>query len=448
MNSIKIQPCGPINAQIRPPGSKSITNRALICAALADGRSQLCGALHSEDTQVMLESLGALGIETKITWDDETQVMIDYLSSEGIEPNHLQNQFRKVDRIEVNGCGGVVPNESAELFVGNSGTSIRFLTALCSLGRGEFRLDGVKRMRERPIGDLVHAINQLGGNVSCTSGYPPVEMVASGLRGGNAQVKCDKSSQYLSGLLMALPYAQSFTVLQVDGKSVSTPYVNMTCQVMSHFGVDVVQLSELGEYSVDQNQSYVGFEYDVEPDASAASYFWAAAAIAGGRVKVLGLDMGALQGDVRFVQILEEMGCDIETDDDGIAITGPAREGIEVNMKDISDTVQTLAAVALLVDGPTTIRNVQHIRHKETDRIGNLAIELRKLGAKVKELDDGLVITPGKLSGATIETYNDHRMAMSLSLVGLKQDGVVILNPECTSKTYPNYFEDLARISS
>ncbi len=369
--------------------------------------------------------------------------MIGALQSLGIDVAAEWSELQ----LRIQGCGGRIPNHSADLFMGNSGTSMRFLTPLCALGDGVFRLDGIPRMRQRPIGDLVDALNQLGCQVKSDDGFPPVTVAASGLKGGHAVIDCSKSSQFLSGILMSLPYAKDFTVLEAAGEIVSLPYIKMTCQVMNQFGVEVIQLSELGEYSVDNSQSYAGQHYQIEPDASAASYFWAAAAIAGGGVKILGLQLGDIQGDVRFAQVLEEMGCDLEQDDAGITVIGPAKSGIEIDMNDISDTVQTLAAVALCVEGPTTIRGVAHIRHKETDRIGHLALELRKLGATVEELADGLVIIPGKLRPANIETYNDHRMAMALSLVGLKQPGVVIDDPDCTGKTYPDFFRDLKRVT-
>lgn len=347
--------------------------------------------------------------------------------------------------IRVGGQAGAIPQQdSATLDLANSGTSIRFLTALCSVGNGKFVLDGTARMRQRPIRELVDALNQLGGKVSCTDECPPVSVDANGMPGGSATVRCDRSSQFLSALLMVMPQFRDYSVVQVAGDIVSLPYIKMTCRVMSCFGVDVSQIGS--DYSVDPRHTYVANNFEIEPDASAASYFWAAAAITGGRCRVEGLKLGALQGDVRFLQVLEEMGCEIIGDETGTAIYGNELKGIEVDMNDISDTVQTLAAVALFAEGPTTITGVAHNRHKESDRIGDLATELRKLGAAVDELDDGLKITPGELRAARIETYDDHRMAMALSLVGLRQPGVVIENPGCTSKTYPGFFDDLKQV--
>jgi 3-phosphoshikimate 1-carboxyvinyltransferase len=417
---IAIAPCGPLSASIRPPGSKSITNRALICAALAKGKSTLTGALASEDTEVMIQSLRRLGIQVEI-------------ESGG-------------DQLNVQGFGARWPNQKAELFIGNSGTSVRFLTAMLATGKGEYRLDGVPRMRQRPIGDLTEALRALGAEVSSENGdnCPPVIVKARGLSGGTVSVRGDVSSQFLSALLMAAPYAKSSLVIEVEGDLVSRPYVEMTLAVMKSFGVDAA-MEGWARISVER-KDYRPTIYAIEPDASAASYFWAAAALAGGEMKVLGLTQKALQGDVRFVEVLAEMGCEVFEHHDGIAVRGGELHGIDVDMNDISDTVQTLAVVALFAKGATRIRNVAHIRHKETDRIGDLARELKKLGAEVSEFEDGLEITPRALHPASIATYNDHRMAMSFAIAGLKQPGVVIENPGCTAKTYPNFFQDLARV--
>jgi len=416
-NRIEIHPTGPLHASIRPPGSKSITNRALICAALADGDSVLRGALDSEDTAVMVTALRQLGL----TLHHETAA----------------------SEIHVRGGGGELPQTHADLYVANSGTTIRFLTAMLAACRGDFRLDGMARMRARPIGDLLEALRQLGSDVVSEQGNdcPPVAVHAQGLRGGSVRIRGDISSQFLSGLLMASPYAETPVQIGVDGALVSKPYVTMTLGVMSAFGVPVAA-SDLTQFTIRPGR-YRGCAYDIEPDASAASYFWGAAAVTGGRVTVEGLGHHALQGDVGFCECLAQMGCQVDYQPDGIAVQGVPLQGISVDMNAISDTVQTLAVVALFAQGPTTIRGVAHIRHKETDRIGDLARELRKLGAEVDELADGLTITPRPLRPAVIETYNDHRMAMSFALAGLRQAGVVITDPGCTRKTYPNFFEDL-----
>lgn len=420
--SISISTSGPLDGSIRPPGSKSITNRALVCAALAEGQSTLRGALDSEDTRVMIEALHKLGIEVRVDHAAET--------------------------LTVQGCGGQPPAREADLFVANSGTTIRFLTAMLAAARGCYRLDGIERMRQRPIGDLLEALAQLGAR--CRSergnGCPPVAMEADGLRGGKVSIRGEISSQYLSGLLMAAPYAQREVEIAVEGLLVSQPYVHMTLGVMRSFGVDTPP-SDLTRFTI-PTKKYRGTDYAIEPDASAASYFWGAAAVTGGRVKVEGLTRNALQGDVAFVDCLAKMGCKVTDEPNGIVVRGGKLRGIEVNMNAISDTVQTLGAVALFAEGPTTITDVGHIRHKETDRIGDLARELRKLGAAVEEYADGLRIIPGPLRPAAIDTYNDHRMAMSLALAGLRIPGVVINNPKCTEKTYPRFFDDLRRITS
>lgn len=414
----------PVHGEIRPPGSKSITNRALICAALAEGKSELVGALDSDDTRVMIAGLRALGISISVDEIGET--------------------------ICVTGCGGFLPAQKANLFVGNSGTTIRFLTAAVTLGHGEYRLDGIQRMRERPIGDLAAALNQLGAKVICegVGDCPPVRVVAQGLPGGVATVRGNISSQFLSGLLMAAPCAEQEVTLCVEGTLVSVPYVAMTLQVMKSFGVTAQASPDYSKIQISSPCDYQSCRYAIEPDASAASYFWAMAAITGGKVTVRGLNSESLQGDIGFVDCLRQMGCQVLYQADSITVRGGPLVGIDVDMNAISDTVQTLAVVALFAEGTTRIRNVGHIRHKETDRIAALATELRKLGAEVQESADGLEITPGKVPPATIDTYNDHRMAMSFAIAGIKSRGIVIRDPGCTAKTYPEFFSALARLTN
>lgn len=421
-DSIEIQTARqPIRAKARPPGSKSITNRALVCAALAEGQSTLRGALDSEDTRVMIAGLKALGIDVEVR--DEGKTLL------------------------VSGCAARPPARSAEIFVENSGTTIRFLTALATLGRGEFTLDGIARMRERPIGDLAQALNQLGASVTCegANDCPPVRVAATGLTGGIATIHGGISSQYLSGLLMAAPCASEAVRIEVEGTLVSVPYVAMTTAVMQSFGVDVEAAADFSSLLV-PCKTYRATDYAIEPDASAASYFWAAAAVTGGEVTVLGLGRDSLQGDVKFVDCLEQMGCEVSYESDRVTVVGKPLTAIDVDMNAISDTVQTLSVVALFAAGTTKIRNVGHIRHKETDRISAVATELRKFGAQVVEHDDGLEITLGDAkedySPVAIDTYNDHRMAMSFAVAGLIRRGVTINDPGCTVKTYPNFFSD------
>ncbi|MDG2385029.1 MAG: 3-phosphoshikimate 1-carboxyvinyltransferase [Pirellulaceae bacterium] len=419
-DSIRIPLVDRVVGSIRPPGSKSITNRALVCAALGRGESTLRGALDSDDTRVMIDGLNQLGI--RVTNEADRTLL------------------------RVKGCNGQIPASSADLFVGNSGTTMRFLTALVTLGNGDFRLDGVTRMRERPIRDLLDALRPLGADLKTelTENCPPVNVKACGLTGGTTSIRGDISSQYLSGLLMAAPYAGNEVLIHIDGELVSRPYVDMTSRVMESFGVSVK--NESSALRISAGQRYQGLDYRIEPDASAASYFWAAAAVTGGDVTVEGLTPEAMQGDVAFCQCLAQMGCSIEALENGIRVQGAKLTGIDINMNAISDTVQTLAAVALFANGKTRIRGVEHNRHKETDRIRDLATELRKLGAEVTEFVDGLEIVPRDLHGAEIDTYDDHRMAMSLAIAGLRIPKVVIRDPSCTSKTYPLFFDDLQQL--
>lgn len=416
---------GPLRGNVRPPGSKSLTNRALPVAALAAGTSTLTGVLDSDDTRYMIEALRQLGF----TIDHD----------------------RDAANVTVDGRGGDIPATEADLFLGNSGTSIRFLTATVALaGRGKYRLDGVARMRQRPIGDLGDALRGLGSIIhyEADEGFPPLVIDAAGPAGGEVEVGGSISSQFLSGLLMAAPTAGEPIAFRVSGPLVSRPYIDMTLAVMDSFGAAVEESVEgdATTFRVTPN-TYESTNYAIEPDASAASYFFAAAAITGGRITVEGLSKNALQGDVAFVGALEQMGCDITYRNDSITVAGPDRlRGIDIDMGDFSDTAQTLAAVAVFADGPTTIRGVAHNRVKETDRVAAVFTELRKLGQDVDEFDDGMTIRPRPVTPAAVDTYDDHRMAMSFALVGLKAAGVEIKNPACTAKTYPNYWDDLATL--
>ena len=415
----------PPSATVTVPGSKSITNRALVLAALAktDEACELRGVLRSEDTEVMLACLKQLGFRVREDWATNTVHIVN------MEPRRI-------------------PATSADLFVANSGTTMRFLAAMVSLGSGRYRLDGVPRMRERPVEDLLAVLRELG--VSATTetgnGCPPVVIESQGLQTGDVRIRADKSSQFLSALLMAAPFARpthrtAATTIYLDGPLVSEPYVEMTLRMLEWWHIRVERPFP-DVYRIEPQGGYRD-SYSIEPDASAASYFWAAAAICGGRVTVSGLNRKSLQGDVAFMDVLERMGCRVEECDSGITVHGRPLKGIDVDMNAISDTVMTLGAVALFADGPTTIRNVGHIRHKETDRIAAVATELRKLGAEVEERADGLTITPRPLRGCAVDTYNDHRMAMSLALVGLKVPGVVVRDPGCVAKTYPGFWRDL-----
>ncbi len=430
----------PPDAAVSVPGSKSITNRALVLAALYSSFStcRLRHALRSEDTEVMVAGLQRLGYTVETDWDrDSPSILVgpdETIMHDEPDPSRWAPR-------------------PAELWVANSGTTMRFLTALVSHGKGRFRIDGSPRMRERPIGDLLDALRQAGVKAFSenSNDCPPVIVEGNTFwTGSHIRVRSGVSSQFLSALLLvaALACSQDGVTLEMDGELVSEPYVQMTYTMMQSWGLPVWRDGPRFrvEHAGAHGHSFEVESYDVEPDASAASYFWAAAAITGGRVTVLDIPAPSLQGDVAFVDVLADMGCRVERCSAGITVHGRPLRGIDVDMNAISDTVMTLAAVACFAQGPTTIRNVAHIRHKETDRLAALAAELRRLGADVDEFADGLTITPRPLHGAAVETYDDHRMAMSLALVGLRVPGVVIQNPGCVAKTYPGFWDDLDRL--
>ena len=430
---VQVTPGGPVCGHIRPPGSKSLTNRALVCAAFAGGESTLTGALRSEDTAVMIDALRLIGVVIDVADGGRT------LKVSGATRKSLSSSSTML-----------------EPYIANSGTTVRFLTAALSAAGGNFRLHGVPRMHERPIQDLVAAIEPVQLGEICTvssGGCPPVLIQSDGWQGGQISVAGSVSSQYLSGLMMAAPISNARqsqrTRISVTGELVSRPYVEMTASVIRSFGCSV-EIEDDGRSIEIGSQPYVSCDYQIEPDASAASYFWAAAAITQGDVTVQGLNRDALQGDVGFCEVLQQMGCQVEYSGDAIRVIGNTLHGIDINMNQISDTVQTLAVVALFADGPTRVRGVAHNRFKETDRIGDLACELRKLGAEIQEHEDGLTIIPpstGMLKPADLDTYHDHRMAMSLCLAGLRMDGVGVKDPSCTRKTYPEFFADLEQLT-
>lgn len=416
----------PVDAVAQIPGSKSITNRALLVAALAKGQSELTGALYSDDTRYMAAALADLGITVEA---DEANA-----------------------RFVVHGGDGTFPATEADLFVGNSGTTMRFLTAALPLGRGTYRIDGVPRMRKRPIGPLLQALNELGASARSEEGTdcPPVVVQAAGLRGGTTAMAGDESSQFFSALLMAAPYATEGVEIGVLGDLVSKPYMPMTAAVMAAFGVEVELDTETWRtFRVPAGQRYTGRAYRIEPDASNASYFFAAAAVTGGRIRVEGLGRSSTQGDLHFVDALAAMGAAVTIGDDFTEVRGPANgalRGVDLDMNAISDTAQTLAAIAPFADGPTTIRGVAHARLKETDRVAALATELRRLGQTVEERPDGLTITPAPITPATIQTYDDHRMAMSFAIAALRAPGIRIADPGCVAKTFPDFFERLHEV--
>lgn len=420
---IEIQPIPkPLNATIAVPGSKSYTNRALLVAAMARGVSTLTGALFSDDTRYMSASLRKLGV--KIDADEKRATF------------------------NVHGNGGDIPVSSANLYIGNSGTTSRSLTAYVSLGHGKFVIDGDEPMRHgRPIADLLDALRQIGGSARTQfeNGHLPVIIEADGLVGGKTRLDVSKSSQFLTALLLIAPYAKNGMEIEVVGKR-EMPYIDITRSVMAAFGVQVIS-EDYKFFRVEGGQQYQPRVYHIEPDASNASYFFAAAALTAGRVTVQHLHADSIQGDVQFLRILEQMGCQVTDSDAGITVTGPRQlKGIDVDMRTISDTALTLAAIAPFADSKVTIRNIEHTRWQETDRIHAMVTELRKLGVPVVEHQDGLEISPAPITPTAIDTYEDHRVAMAFSLVGLKANGIRINDPECVSKTFPNYFEVLEQL--
>lgn len=423
--SIRITSRGRLDATVRPPGSKSLINRHLFCAALADEATKLVGVQPAADVLAMVSNLKRLGIG--IEW-----------SANGAA-------------VTVAGCAGLLPESEVQLDAGEAGTVMRFLTALVTLGNGHYLLDGAPRMRQRPIGALVDALGDLGAAIAYEDqpGFPPLRVMADGLTGGQALFRRPESSQFVSALLMAAPYAMQDVFVRVHGGLPSRPYVDVTLDVMHAHGVDVLAGDE-HRFVAPAGQRYAGGEFEIEPDASSATYFWAAAAISGGRACVEGLTRRSRQADVAFVERLAEMGCTIGEDSRSLTVTAPQGSrlrGIVTDMNALPDAVQTLAVVALFAEGPTEILNVANLRIKETDRIAALATELRKLGATADTTADSLRIEPpSKVPAAMIETYNDHRMAMSFALAGLGGAGIEILNPGCVRKSFPGYFEVLSQL--
>ena len=418
----------PFVASLSPPGSKSLTNRAMVLGAMGKGRSVLSNVLFADDTRVMIDCLMKLGFAVDV------------------------DQERRVVAIE--GRGGEIPSSGAELYCGNSGTTTRFVAALCSLGRGTYGLDGNQRMRQRPIGGLIEVMKNLGvrARYRMEEGFPPVEILANTLPGGLLRYASEQSSQYLSAVLMSAPYARNEVQVDLIGEQTSWPYVAMTMQLMDVFGhTPELERDIYGKPTkiVVPRGEYAGTQYAIEPDASNASYFLAAAAIhEGAKVTIEGLGKKSLQGDVGFADVLHDMGADLVFGKDFITVMGTGElNGIEVNLLSMPDMAQTLAVVALFARGETMIRGLHTLKLKETDRIAALATELRKMGANVEAGDDYLAITPPQqVKPAAIDTYDDHRMAMSFAVAGTRVDGVVVRDAECVNKTYPEFFADLRRV--
>jgi 3-phosphoshikimate 1-carboxyvinyltransferase len=348
--------------------------------------------------------------------------------------------------------GGKLPATNAELFVGNSGTTARFVVALSALGHGDYHFDGVPRMRERPIGNLLKTLRSLGAEIDSADDCFPLTVHANGLRGGATEIDAAESSQLLSGLLQVAPYTDQDVTVNVTGAIVSQPYIDITLKMMQQFGATVSHPdnAHYRNYIIKSGQRYRAQHYIVEPDASNASYFFAAAAVTGGRVRVPHLSPDSLQGDASFVDILEQMGCTVTRNADYLEVQGPSKlKGLgDIDMNAVSDTAQTLAAIAPFADSPTHIRNVEHMRHKETDRVHAIVTELRKLNVQVDEFPDGVKIYPSDIKPAAVDTYDDHRMAMAFSVVGLVVPGIVINDPDCTRKTFPDFFTRFEKLYS
>jgi len=419
MDSLELKPARRAAGTVRLPGSKSISNRVLLLAALAKGETEVGGLLDADDTRVMREALSRLGVS--------------------LNANTLK------------GVGGPFPVKEADLFLGNAGTAFRPLTAALVFSGGEYRLSGVARMHERPIGDLVDALRGIGARIdySGKEGYPPLAVHPSRPRTDHVKVRGDVSSQYLTALLMALPLSGKPARIEVQGELISKPYVEITLNVMQRFGVEVKRTG--WRYFDIPAGSYVSpGKVLVEGDASSASYFLAAGALGGGPVRVEGVGRDSIQGDIRFTEVLERMGARVSFGPDWIEASGgqPLR-AVDLDLNHIPDAAMTAAVLALFAEGPSVIRNVASWRVKETDRLAAMATELRKLGAQVEEGPDFLKINPGKLKANTaIDTYDDHRMAMSFSLVALGGVPVRINDPNCVAKTFPDYFKVFQTIAT
>ncbi|EBS9340030.1 3-phosphoshikimate 1-carboxyvinyltransferase [Salmonella enterica] len=425
MESLTLQPIARVDGAINLPGSKSVSNRALLLAALACGKTVLTNLLDSDDVRHMLNALSALGINYTFSADRT--------------------------RCDITGNGGALRAPGAlELFLGNAGTAMRPLAAALCLGQNEIVLTGEPRMKERPIGHLVDSLRQGGANIDYLEqeNYPPLRL-RGGFTGGDIEVDGSVSSQFLTALLMTAPLAPEDTIIRVKGELVSKPYIDITLNLMKTFGVEIAN-HHYQQFVVKGGQQYHSpGRYLVEGDASSASYFLAAGAIKGGTVKVTGIGRKSMQGDIRFADVLEKMGATITWGDDFIACTRGELHAIDMDMNHIPDAAMTIATTALFAKGTTTLRNIYNWRVKETDRLFAMATELRKVGAEVEEGHDYIRITPpAKLQHADIGTYNDHRMAMCFSLVALSDTPVTILDPKCTAKTFPDYFEQLARMST
>ncbi|RJP79266.1 MAG: 3-phosphoshikimate 1-carboxyvinyltransferase [Desulfobacteraceae bacterium] len=395
------------------PGSKSYTHRLLIAAALSNGTCRIENMLRSEDTLLTLSALKQMGIEVNDAGDV----------------------------IEITGLGGTFKPCDEPIYLANSGTSMRLLTGICALGRGTYTLTGTPRMGERPIGDLLDSLNRIGVRAVSVNqnNCPPVRITGGNITGLTVDLRCHISSQYLSSLLLMAPCLEKGLSINITKGPVSKPYIDMTVDILKQLGIEVTSKGHTF-YHVPGNQTYRPGQYAVEPDCSQASYFWGAAAVTGASIRVNGVTRSSRQGDVRFSEVLEQMGCRVLHEPEGITVTGGPLTAVAVDMSDMPDIVPTLAVVASFAKGTTRILNVAHLKEKESDRLGCVAAELNRMGIQAKANDSGLEITGGKPHGAEIRTYDDHRMAMSFSIAGLVVPGVVIQNEECVGKSFPHYW--------
>lgn len=417
LSQVVVPLAGTLDTVAPVPGSKSHTNRALLCAALAEGTSHLEGVLFADDTWAMLSSLQALGLRVEA---EEASA-----------------------KVTIEGCGGTIPGGTYQVDVRQSGTTGRFLLPMLCLGSGRYVLDGDEQLRARPFGELVEAVRELGARIEGES--LPFTIEGSSLKGGTVHVSGTVSSQYLSGLLLSAPCAQGEVVIELTSELVSKPYIDLTLSTMATFGVEV--LNDDYRRFVVPNTGYSAADTLIEPDASAASYFFAAAALTGGRVTVEGLGTDTIQGDLDFVDVLGSMGATITKEPNRTTVQGPAQlQGVTVDMADISDTAQSLATIAPFASSPTRVTGIGFIRKKETDRIAAVVQELSRLGIRAIEEEDGFVIYPGTPSPGLVDSHGDHRMAMSFAILGLKSQGIVIDDPGCVAKTFPNFFAVLDQI--
>jgi len=425
MDSLTLSPITTVNGTVNLPGSKSLSNRALLLAALAQGETTIYNLLDSDDIRHMLDALTALGIEFSLS-EDKTTCKV------------------------VGNDGPIYSSKSIEMYLGNAGTAMRPLCAALCLGQGEFTLTGEPRMSERPIDSLVEALQTMGCDISYHDfpGFPPVTIKGTGLKGGHVKIDGTVSSQFLTAFLMAAPMAREDITIEIVGELVSKPYIEITLDLMSKFGVNVTH-DNLEKFTIKAGQQYKspGDVY-VEGDASSASYFLAAAAIKGGTITVTGVGRDSVQGDKHFADVLEAMGATVTWQANSITVSAGELKAVDMDMNHIPDAAMTIATTALFATGTTSIRNIYNWRVKETDRLNAMATELRKVGAIVDEGHDFITITPPeKINHAAIDTYNDHRIAMCFSLVALSDSSVTINDPGCTAKTFPTYFDEFSRVS-